>query len=1181
MEDRRGFLWLGTDIGLWRYDGYEFVDYSQIVPEQIDSQIYQDSEGIIWIGSIGGLFAFDPVTEKTVPHKYSSADPDSISAHVFQEKRHAFCEDVRGQLWIATENGLNSYNRSTSAFKAYNMDNSGLLDDSISAVISSRNGMLWVATASGLQKFNPDAGVVEASYSDAPKDITSLCEDPHGVLWIGSNSDGVHRFDPTTEEFTSYRHDPTDSASISSNAVNHLMIPSNTPNALWIATDDAGLNVLDLISGDVDKFSYDPGHPENGCISGNQLTQVIEDNMGSILVVDAFGFLNRFDPGLPRFVKYPGNTRNKEVVSSFQSYSVAQDAEGDIWICEGATAMMYRYDPSDDSSEVQYRLPHYLASPNIGCVADKVNNILWISTKDRIVRFNPRLERVTAEIPADVELLNGITDNVDPDILWFGSRTSGLVKVNTRTSVTKYFTHQRDDPLSVGSSHVLVLAQHADGRIWISVLGAGLQLFDPEREVVTAWYTLNYGAGNPAGLFTDSLGRIWITFHNGGPGLFNPATREFQDFEELTGRAWPARGSTGIIKDERGTFWVSGNGTGEIVQFNPENNATRLYTQVDGIAAGISLSWQGRPVCDVEGGIWISGSGGVTRFFPSRMEDNAYLPSVYITELTQDGVPIETGNAVEFTTELALPPEKNYFEFKASALNYRLPKLNRYRYKLIGWDTHWHDMGTRRTGQYSNLSEGMYILEVEGSNNDGAWCERPARLFIYVEPRVPDSAQLITLDNIRQSRRAILPNDQNTILFEAVPLDFSIVKKKNIEYQLEGYENQWTLITNSRYVRYNKIPVGRYLFKVRDNETGEMSVLPVRIRPPFYRSWWFIGLIGLTVIGIVLVFYRMQIAHLKREKTEELRHQHATQQEELRHVEEEKKLECEKRKAVEAHRESEMRYRDLLATMTEGFIIVNEEGDLSYANERFYEMLGVGKDDIREISLPAFLSAKDWLLFSEIMREHKQGEAQTNEMSFRRTDGNTIGTLVSSKLLKDYASHCSECLAVITDITKLKQSEELLRKREQEIRAEKIKLEETNIALKVLLRKREEDIEEVENRLNQNLTTQVVPYIEKLRRAGLEEKQLLYLDIISANLSGVSSEFSRKLGTRFASLTVQEMHIVNMIREGLATKDIADFLNIAVRTVEIHRCNIRKKLGLVGKKDGLQAYLQRENPRSI
>jgi PAS domain S-box-containing protein len=1174
MEDRDGFIWFGTDVGLWRYDGYGFKNYSHIVPERIDTTMYQDRDGMVWIGTENGLVAFNPATETSVKFRHDPGDTRTLSNSVFQYKKQAFCEDAKGRLWIATDEGLNLYDKINGTFISCTRINAGLIDNYITAILPSADGLLWIATIRGLQKFDPEKRAVVQYYPGAPLNMYAMVEDAQGRLWIGAYLDGLHRLDPETSAFTPYRKIPGIKDSLSGKIITFLLIPRDNPDSIWIATFDGGLNILDTKTGRIRHFIDTSESRDEASLSGNSLSHIIQDRMGALLVLNEHGYLNRVDPGTRRFTTLSCNATGIAAVPKASAYSVWADRTGAIWIVAG-NKKVSRY----DSSQGRFGRVVDLSGGTTGIVATDKDGTVWMSGDGAITRFDPATGRMSSRIPVEGLRLNGVADKTDPDLLWLASANVGLVKVDKKNRKVQYIIPENTSEESDDVNKMvmrLILAQDDDGSIWLSTFGVGLQKFDPRTgQIIGSYAPVDVQLGNPAGFMRDSRGRCWVSFQNGGPALFDVETGIFTRFETLSQAKWPARGSTSMLEDSRGRLWISGNGSGEIVRFDPETNSLRLYTQADGVAPGTSDTLNRPPVIGPDGDFWFSGMGGVTRFFPERIKDNPYIPPVHIVELVQDGTPLAKHKAIGEPLDIILPPDKNYFDFEAVALNYRLSPKNQYRYRLIGRDEKWFDAGNRNSGHYSGLGEGMYILEVEGSNNDGVWNPRPASLNIYVQPEIPKDVRVFTLDEIREGKTIHLTGDRNSFMFEAVPLDFSIVKQRGYEYHLEGYDPDWIPVTSRRFIAYQKLPPGRYTFRIRNVKTNEPLAMTVRIHPPFYRSWWFLTLVALLVSGMAGAFYLQRYAYLEHERQEFGRHrvqEQALVEEKLEAVEARLAAIAARENAVEALQSSERRNRDLLDTMTEGFIIIDADGLLSYANHRFCEMLGYTALDIHKKPLDHFVDEFSLHVIRENLAVLRQGRAATFESRWLRSDGKPLTALVSARAIIDGSGFLREAFAVITDISMLKATEEMLRAGEQELMRDKSSLEEVNTTLKVLLEKREEDIEEVKAGLQHSLKNHVLPYLGKLIESGLDERQVLLAKVIEDNISGMSSEMALDLGDKHAGLTHSEAQVLDLIKDGKITKEIAAVLGISVRTVEFHRSNIRKKLGMKGKKGDLRSH---------
>jgi len=159
------------------------------------------------------------------------------------------------------------------------------------------------------------------------------------------------------------------------------------------------------------------------------------------------------------------------------------------------------------------------------------------------------------------------------------------------------------------------------------------------------------------------------------------------------------------------------------------------------------------------------------------------------------------------------------------------------------------------------------------------------------------------------------------------------------------------------------------------------------------------------------------------------------------------------------------------------------------------------------------------------------------------------------------------------DITKSRKAEAALKRKDQELRLENRKCEELNTTLRVLLDKREEDKTEIEGKILSNIKELILPYINKLKKEALDSRCRINLGMLESNLKDIISPFTHKLSVKFLNFTPKELQICKFIKEGKTTKEIAQFMNVSTRAIDVHRYNIRHKLGLNKKNVNLQSYL--------
>jgi DNA-binding NarL/FixJ family response regulator len=197
----------------------------------------------------------------------------------------------------------------------------------------------------------------------------------------------------------------------------------------------------------------------------------------------------------------------------------------------------------------------------------------------------------------------------------------------------------------------------------------------------------------------------------------------------------------------------------------------------------------------------------------------------------------------------------------------------------------------------------------------------------------------------------------------------------------------------------------------------------------------------------------------------------------------------------------------------------------------------------------------------------------TLELEFYRKDGTTAWSECRLRLLRDSRGNPIGILGVGRDITDRKKAEDALKQREHELYIKTCNLEEVNMALKVLLKQRDNDRLEFEKRILSNVKKLVTPYIRKLKRSMLNVDQKIFMDILESNINELLSPFVGTLSAKYMDFTSQEIQVANLVKEGKTNKDIGELLNITERTVCFHRENIRYKLGMKKKKINLRSYL--------
>jgi len=274
---------------------------------------------------------------------------------------------------------------------------------------------------------------------------------------------------------------------------------------------------------------------------------------------------------------------------------------------------------------------------------------------------------------------------------------------------------------------------------------------------------------------------------------------------------------------------------------------------------------------------------------------------------------------------------------------------------------------------------------------------------------------------------------------------------------------------------------------------------------------------------------------------------------------------------------SEQRYRTLVETMGDGLSEIDENQVTTYANDMLCQMWGRPRDEIIGKKVDQFLDEKNKKILFQQQEKRKKGERRPYEIVWIKKDGSKLHAIMTPTPYFDSNGNFKGSFAIITDISKQKKEKNLLemrvKQRTQELENKTKSLEEVNTALRVLLKKREEDKTTLEERMLLNVRELIIPYIERMREARLNDRQQGCLDIMESTLNDIVSPFLHRLSMKFLNLTPSEIQVANLVKFGKTTKEIAQILNLSGKTIEFYRKSIRKKMGITNKSINLRTFL--------
>jgi PAS domain S-box-containing protein len=285
------------------------------------------------------------------------------------------------------------------------------------------------------------------------------------------------------------------------------------------------------------------------------------------------------------------------------------------------------------------------------------------------------------------------------------------------------------------------------------------------------------------------------------------------------------------------------------------------------------------------------------------------------------------------------------------------------------------------------------------------------------------------------------------------------------------------------------------------------------------------------------------------------------------------------RLAAGALQESEAKFRTLVEQIPRSLIYMaslDERSTTLYVSPQVEEILGYTQEEYKADPdlWGKILHPDDYdSVMAEVRRCHRTGERLTIEYRIIRKDDETIWVHDVANIVRDDHGKPLFLLGVNTNITKRKLTEEKLRRREEELEAKTRELEEVNSALRVLLKRADEDKREFERRIVSTVKALVAPSLEKLRQSASDVRQLAYVSMLESNLNDIISPFAQRLSSQHLGFTPAELQVASFVKEGKNTKEMAELLRLSTRTIESHRQSIRNKLGLKNRKANLRTHL--------
>ncbi len=730
LQSRSGFIWIGTESGLQKYDGYSFVTFAPAAddpagaPNGPVSALAEDASGTLWVGTLGTGLVRLPAGSS----RFERIDPGNSINSV-----HALLFDERKGLWVGTGANL----------RLIDTADGRLLRQISVAPVDGRSaqlrqmsldgaGNLWYGTTHGLFRLDAAGGEPSRIASAQIRDARRLLVDHDGQVLVAT-TEGLWRIGGDGSAQRIWATDTTTTISA---------MAEDPRQRLWLAVPRRGIALFDPARGDTQWLT--PGSEIAGRVPDAVITTLQLDHSGLLWLGTHERGLAKVDPAgtLFRYVADAEAMRRPTAANYIRSLHGDDDAT--LWV--GTEDGLKRYYPQSNRFESYANLggtapgaPALVVYAFAPAQAGK----LWIGTNQGAGLFDPALRTVTF-LPADPTAAHGLPDvrvrallHARDGSLWIGTIQGGISRYDPRDgSWTNYRRTAAAGSIGgLSDDRVFVLHEDRQGRIWSGNM-TGLNLLDPEQRSVRV-----FRAGtDPQSLSADLIraihegddGRLWIGTQSG----FNRLDA-LDDTQARFSRWLPRDGLPGstvyaIKSDTMGRLWISTNRG--IASFEPGNGAFRSFSLADGLQG---MEYNGGAATALHDGQFaFGGINGFNLFQPQAMVGSRYAAPVVFTAVRvgRNEAPVQLrGEPVR----MALADRVVRFEF--AALDFSAPERNRFTYRLAGFDDNWIDSGTRHDATYTNLDAGDYQFEVRATNHDGYWGTQVARVALRVTPPWWDS----------------------------------------------------------------------------------------------------------------------------------------------------------------------------------------------------------------------------------------------------------------------------------------------------------------------------------------------------------------------------------------------------------------------------------------------------------
>ena len=735
IQDRNGYIWVGTQDGLNKYDGYSFEVYRTnkaakrhkgFIGKTIGS-LLEDRAGNIWVGTRKHGINFLPAHKD----RFINLSNDPAFEAIANFAISAIYEDRGGNIWVGTlGSGLLCFSPDSRSSRLYTIQNSGLSSDQVFDIIEDKLGNIWVA-ASGIGlnllekngQFSQTPGLIHSQDNMAGYRKTLLLDG--NDLWLGTEGSGLYKIDIERKDYVQFAHEKG-SRKLSSNAIRDLSLTKD--GLLLIATDGGGFNVYDKSTDSL--YAYTSHPREVNSLNSNALQCILEDRAGNIWLGSFNGGINLYKTDKTWFEFLLPEFPQQDEIKRRSVLSLTEGKEGEVWVGTDGGGL-FLLNPKDSRFR---RL---------------------------LLKNNPQLEKKLQEL---------VVKTIFEDrkgILWIGTFNEGLMRYDPQNRSARWYRHDYWNPKSLGGNNVWSIAEGKDGRLWIGTIGGGLSIYDPKSDDFQVFMPDENQKGSIADnhimmVFIDKKEQIWIGTGDHGLDRWNEEKQQFDHFvfdpedslsisddeirtifQDSRGELWVGTEGgglnrwlgngqferlskqsgligdnvMGISEDLEGNLWISA--FEGISLFNPVNGSIRNFDFRGGDKS--NQFNQLASLCTSEGRLYFGGIRGINTILPEQVRELETDREIIFTDFKIFNQSVDVGElpdgrlildrSIEQVEEILLDYTDNSFSLFFATTDFIHPAENQFQYKMEGFDPNWQNTSLGQNSvTYTNLTPGTYTF---------------------------------------------------------------------------------------------------------------------------------------------------------------------------------------------------------------------------------------------------------------------------------------------------------------------------------------------------------------------------------------------------------------------------------------------------------------------------------------